>query len=115
MTINMPRGDIRLVPFNVKDATGELSDIQFEDIYFTVKRNYFDQEPIFQKKLSTGEIETDGQGNFWFTIHAEDTDNLSYGKYVFDIELVCLAEGIKQTTTGDFNLTYEATFRSNEG
>ena len=52
MTINMPRGDIRLVPFNVKDATGELSDIQFEEVYFTVKRNYFDQEPIFQKKLN---------------------------------------------------------------
>lgn len=114
MQITMPRGDIRLVPFNIKDASGELSDIQFDEIYVTVKRNYFDRDPIFQKKLSTGDIETDGHGGYWFTINAEDTDSLNYGKYVFDIELVCLAEDIKQTTVGDLNITYEATFRSNE-
>jgi hypothetical protein len=112
MTINMPRGDIRVVPFVVKDSEGNPSEIQFTEIYFTVKRNYHDQEYILQKRLSTGEIETDGLGTFWFTINASDTDGLSFGKYVFDIELV--ADGIKQTSTGDLVLTYEATYRSNE-
>lgn len=114
MTITMPRGDIRVVPFTVKDANGNLSDIAFEEVYFTVKRTYNDSEPIFQKRLTTGEIETDGTGNFWFTIEPEDTDNMGFGKYVFDIELVALDQGIKQTATGDFVLTYEATYRANE-
>lgn len=112
MTINMPRGDIRIIPFTVKDSEGNPSTIAFTEIYFTVKRNYHEQEPIFQKKLTTGEIETDGLGTFWFSIDSQDTDGLSFGKYVFDIELV--ADGLKQTSTGDLVLTYEATYKSNE-
>lgn len=114
MTINMPRGDLRVVPFTVKDNTGNLSEIAFEEVYFTVKRTYNDTDPIFQKRLTMGEIETDGSGTFWFIIRPEDTDNMSFGKYVFDIELVALDQDIKQTTTGDFNLTYESTHRANE-
>lgn len=110
----MPRGDIREITFSVKGNDGELYPLQFDDIYFTVKHDFYERNYIFQKRLSTGQIETDGEGNYWFVIKPEDTNGIRFGKYVFDIELVLLSEDIKQTTTGELVLTYEATHSANE-
>lgn len=96
----MPRGDIRPIHFDVKDPTGEPTEIQFDEIYFTVKKDYNSTEYLFQKRLSDGTIEPDINGGYNLVINAEDTDRLKYGGYVFDIELVAGAD-IKQTTVGD--------------
>jgi len=44
----------------------------------------------------------------------EDTDNMCFGEYMFDIELVIVGE-LKQTFVGKFILTAEVTFAENEG
>ena len=113
VTISMPRGDIRPIQFTVIDQAGGKSAIEFDEIYFTVKRSYHDKNFLFQKRLGNGTIETLDDGSYRFVIQAIDTDNLSIGKYVFDIELV-LGDEIKQTTVGEFILTPEVTFASNE-
>jgi hypothetical protein len=66
-----------------------------------------------QKRLSRNEIVLDSEGYFHFQISPEDTDNLDYGNYKFDIEVV--GEGIKQTFLGELILKDEVTFASNEG
>lgn len=59
LKISMPRGDIRPVKFTVTDPNGRVSDILFDEIYFTVKRSFNDKYYVFQKKLSDGSIELD--------------------------------------------------------
>lgn len=113
MTVTMPRGDIRTFIFTITDSSvDEKTVFELTDIYFTVKRTWNDKNYLIQKRLSNGEIEHLYDNTYQFVIEASDTDNLQFGNYVFDIELV--GNGIKQTQTGELILTYEATHASNE-
>jgi len=112
MNITMPRGDIRPVSFTINDANGTPSDISFDEIYFTVKRSFTDKRFLFQKKLSTGEIEQTNTGEYSLIIEPEDTNNLYFGEYAFDIEVV--NTDVKQTFVGELILTEEATHAANE-
>ena len=114
MTITFPRGDQYTQAFTVYKSDGQLCDIEFDEIYFTVKSGFSSQGFVFQKRMSRGEIVDVGDGKYEFTIMPADTDSLSIGHYVFDIELVNADEGIKQTLVGDLNLTNEVTFVTNE-
>ena len=113
MNISMPRGDLRQIKFSINDSSG-IVKTDFDEIYITFKKSYIHDEALFQKKLTTGDIEKDEQGYYHFAINPEDTNNLNYGKYVFDIE-VYLESLIKQTTVGTLELTNEVTFVGNEG
>lgn len=118
MRICMPRGDIKLVRFQVNDEDGSLCDIEFDEIYFTVKKQYSDANYLFQKRLSTGGIVKVDTGDYQIKIEPEDTDGLQINKngewYDFDIQLNYLDQ-IKQTFVGEFVLTKEVTHASNEG
>lgn len=112
MQISLPRGDIRNVRFQVKD--GEQIYTSFTEIYFTVKKNYKTDEVLIQKKLSDGGIVLDTTtGYFSFRFSPEDTNSLTYGTYVFDIE-VNQGDVIKQTSLGELVITEEVTFQDNE-
>lgn len=113
-SITMPRGDIRHVSFSIRDVSSQLSSIDFEEIYFTVKQAFSKTESIFQKRLSTGQIEKVEDGVYQFIIQPEDTDHLKVAKYACDIEIVDLSNEIKQTFTGSLTLTDEATHAANE-
>ena len=114
MTITMPRGDIRDVRFKVYDPTDQISDIDFDQIYFTVKKRAGDSSALIQKTLAGGDIVKLETGSYQFRILANDTDNLAIGEYAFDIEL-CYENSIKQTTVGILELTPEVTHAANEG
>lgn len=109
--ITMPRGDIKHVCFTIKDSEGKIIDTAFAEVYFTVKQSYTRNAFLFQKKLSDQTI-TFEDGVYSFTIDPEDTNNLSYGAYVFDIQVS--DEGIKQTIVGKITITEEVTFAENE-
>lgn len=113
MRITMPRGDIRPVRFVVYNASGEISDVNFDEIYFTVKKSFNNEDFLIQKRLSNGTIEADADRGYVFTIEPEDTNMLKVGRYVFDIELVSGTD-IKQTIVGELELTNEVTYASNE-
>lgn len=112
--VTMPRGDIRVVHFSVGDSTGENTNIEFTEIYITFKNNCKTNDYLFQKKLSDGSVIATSDGEYQFTIKPEDTDDLQFGTYVFDIELIYGSQ-LKQTFIGDLELTKEVTFASNEG
>jgi len=113
MTIRMPRGDIRLERFVVNNRDGTVTDIDFTEIYFTVKKTSRDINFLFQKRLSTGEIVKLGTGDYEIKIESDDTSGLSYGNYKFDIQLV-YGNQLKETFVGDLVITDEITFRENE-
>ena len=118
MRISMPRGDIRLVRFLVNARNGTAADVDFTEIYFTVKRSKNDRLYEFQKRLSTGGIKKLGLGDYQIKIEPEDTHNMivnstRFPNYVFDIQLD-YKEFIKETFTGTFVLTDEITYAENE-
>ena len=110
LQISLPRGDIRNIRFNV--TSGETAYTDFTEVYFTVKSATTKRNLLFQKKLSDGSIVLDGE-YFSTRIESEDTEELEYGKYVFDIEVV-KGDVIKQTTLGELTITPEVTFNENE-
>lgn len=113
MKITMARGDLYTLPFGVYiDDT--LFAESMDDIYFTVKKNHYNRDFIFQKKVSDGSIASDGQGSYVVRILPEDTNELSLGTYDFDFEIV-KAPNIKRTFTGVLELTKEVTHWYNEG
>lgn len=106
-----PRGDTTPITFNVKDSNGnELTN--FDEIYFTMKKNYNTGEMILQKRLTRGNI-TYEDGQFNLILGHKDTANLNYGKYVYDIE-VKSGQYFKTICIGTIQLTNESTFISNE-
>lgn len=112
LSIIMPRGDKRLFKFCIR--AGETLQTDMDEIYFTVKNTFRASNYIFQKRLTLGEI-TLGEDNYYHSsIDPSDTDELDYGVYKFDIEIIRGTE-IKQTAVGTLTLTDEATFASNEG
>lgn len=113
MTIRMPRGDIRLERFVVNNRDDTVTNIDFTEIYFTVKKSSKNIDFLFQKRLSAGEIIKLADGDYQVKIESDDTSDLSYGNYKFDIQLV-YGNQLKETFVGDFVITDEITFKENE-
>jgi len=109
----MPRGDIRLVRFLINDPNGTATDIDFTEIYFTVKKTTKDRLYQFQKRLDDGGIIKLALGDYQVKIEPEDTAKMFYGNYKFDIQLQ-YEDQLKETFVGDFVLTDEVTFNENE-
>lgn len=113
MRVAMPRGDIKLVRFLIHNPDGSSTDVDFTEIYFTVKKTARDRDYQFQKRLSTGGIVKLAPGDYQVKIEPEDTSTMSYGKYIFDVQLL-FEDQLKETFVGDFELTTEVTFLENE-
>ena len=117
--ITFARGDTFPLKISVKfKSTQEYVDFAFDDVYFTVKKNFTDTNYKFQKRLSDGTITADQQtGCFHVKIMPADTDGLSFGQYVYDVEVVkgtAPNVDIKKTLSGNLYLTNESTHASNE-
>lgn len=110
--IEMPRGDIRNVQVTIFNNDSH-SDVEFDEIYVTFKKNSLDEPFLFQYKLSAGTVWEVDTGIYEFKIRAADTENLPAGGYVFDIELIYNGT-IKQTTVGILKLTQDVTHTDDE-
>lgn len=109
--MQLTRGDTKKYYFQRKNKDGEVIIDAPSAIYFTVKRQYFDQDPLIQKTLD--DMTLDADGTYHFTIEPTDTDGLKYGTYVFDIQVV--NANVKTTIAkGNLVVTEEVTFASNE-
>ena len=80
------RGDSKLIKFRRVDQNGEVLTSLPTAMYFTVKDSP-DGRLIFQKTLENG-ITFDDE-TFYYTVEIlpTDTENLSFGRYGFDIEV----------------------------
>ena len=115
--ISIPRGDTKHLKINVRDSQGQHIDFDLDYVYLTVKKNFTDTEPKFQKSLSSGTISKLESGIYQTVIMPEDTDHLAYGRYVFDIEVIkgdISAPTFKTTKVGEFIIDNESTFARNE-
>lgn len=96
--------------FEVKVMDGK-TPAEVDKIYFTLKTNCFEENPIFQKSLINGIVYKDNA--YYIVINPEDTKDLEYGEYVFDIKII--KDGIKKTIEkGLLAVTEAVTFSCNE-
>lgn len=108
--MELVRGDTAKFKFRRYNADGNVIGTIADEIYFTVKVNSYTQECVLQKKLE--DMTFDEDYYYHITINPEDTDELDYGTYRYDIEVV--QDGNKTTTVGELILKEEVTFASNE-
>ena len=114
MDLEFPRGDTKVFKFKLTDKNGKDLILSSTDkIYVTAKSNSNSKEVLFQKVIGNG-IELNNDGYYYVTINPNDTNDLSYGSYGYDIE-VKMSNGIVKTVTiGTITITDEFTFVGDE-
>lgn len=113
MNIELIRGDTLPLKFQRKLVDNSVVTEKPDKMFFTVKTDYFNEEYLFQKRLDESIVYNEQDNYYYLTIEPEDTDNLSYGKYVFDIEIIKDGD-VKTILKGKLKITQEVTFTSNE-
>lgn len=115
--IEFTRGDTFMYGFHLVDSNKKPINFNVGDaeIYFTVKKNENISNVIFQKKFSTGDIKLDEEsdGFYYLTINADDTNELKYGQYGYDVTIKT-GEFVSTQIIGTITLTKEYTHKVNE-
>ena len=112
--MNITRGDTKTFIFQRKDINNQVIAQKPDEMYITIKRNTELQSFIIQKRLNDGSITYDEETNYYsFTILPIDTNNLEYGDYKYDIEII-EAGKVRTIKKGIFTIEEEVTFASNE-
>lgn len=104
------RGDTAKYKFRRYNAEGNVIGTKADAIYFTVKVDGYSNEVLLQKTIE--DMEFDSDYYYHITIRPEDTDELEYGTYQYDIEVI--QDGNKTTTRGEFIINEEITFVGDE-
>jgi hypothetical protein len=81
--ISMIRGDSESITLSLKRDDVIIPFNQGDTVYFTVKQGYSTEKITLQKIIT----EFDEGGNCIIEIEPEDTKELSFGSYVYDIQL----------------------------
>lgn len=82
-TLGLNRGTTFRLKAQRKDCEGNPILSEPEELYFIVKKRWTDKTALITKTLE--DMTFDEDGYFHFTIYPEDTENIPYGKYVWDL------------------------------
>ena len=112
---DFPRGNTCPITFDLVDNQQEPFELaEGDEIYFTIKKVYTMKKFLLQKKLSDGDI-TIEDNVATIMLNEEDTANLDFGKYDYDIKFKNQEENYAKTlVVGDVELTEETTWLANE-
>jgi hypothetical protein len=114
MDLEFPRGDTKKFKFKLKDKNGEdISLTPGDMLYFTVKQDPNTNARVIHKKLGSG-IELGDDGYYHVTLTSNDTAELAYGGYGYDIELKSSTGLVQTLTIGNIVLTEEYTWKGDE-
>ncbi len=105
------RGDDKTFSIERYDADEKLITDKAEELIITCKENAYTNKIIFQKTLSSGDIEFK-DGVYSFEIKGSDTEKLSYGTYYLD---VVVYENNKKRTVHLDELEVTKHYNFNEG
>lgn len=79
----MIRGDSESITLSLKDGETVISFVPGDTVYFTVKRSAIVDDIALQKIVT----EFNEDGNCIIEISPDDTKNLEFRRYVYDIQL----------------------------
>lgn len=111
--ISFARGDSYEKGFQLQERDGTPILTEFDEVYFTAKKNFKDRNYVLQKRMSDGGINNDGNGHYTLLFLPEDTNGLNFGEYDCDVEFV-KGRTFKRTFEGKLKLTEESTHQNNE-
>ena len=101
--IYIQRGNSATFSIELMDeSTGEPYDFSEDTVVFTVKRFLTDREPLLQKTVVNGMV----------TITTEDTNELNFGQYFYDVTLLT-ENGILSTVIGPAQFVVGEVVRDN--
>lgn len=98
----MVQGDTKQFTVEIGGLTTPLTSC-----YFSVKKQYYDDNYIFQKSLENGitEVET---GKVRVRIAPADTRNVDLGVYLYDLQ-IGIGDDIYTVMRGELKIVYEIT------
>lgn len=105
------RGDNKTFTFQRKDKSGKIITEKPDKMYLTIKQNEYEKQALIQKTFDNGiRFEED---TYYVDFVPEDTDDLIFGEYVYDIEIINgdIVKTIKKDT---FIIDSEVTHKENE-
>ena len=111
--LKFKRGDTFAFKSKLKlKSEQQITKDDISELYVTCREGYYEKFPIiFQKTIDDVEI-SDGYVHIRF--EPEDTENLDYRTYYFDLEITLKGEKKnRKTKSGQFTLLYESTIRKN--
>lgn len=82
--IFLTRGDTAKIALSITSAGNSAYDSTKDTVVLTVKKSTTDKEKILQKTAVNGII----------TLSHDDTKNLDYGDYVYDVQLTTVAGNV---------------------
>lgn len=105
------RGDSKTFTFQRKNKNGEVIAEKPDKMYLTIKQNEYEKQALIQKTFDDGIIFENG--TYYVDFLPKDTDDLSFGEYVYDIEIINgdIVKTIKKDT---FIIDSEVTHKENE-
>lgn len=98
--ISLTRGDSLILNFTIKKNDEDYTPVAGDVVRFALKHHIPDDEPIILRTADTTEMT--------ITLNPEDTKELAFGTYVYDIELTTV-DGFVDTFIGPskFKITEE--------
>ena len=113
MDLEFTRGDTQVIKFQIKDGyDNPIIPTLSDNVYFTVKQNSNSKKVLIKKVFPENGINYE-DGYFYFTLESDDTSNLAYGTYQYDIEFKS-EKYVKTLGFGSITLTDEITFKEDE-
>lgn len=113
--LTLIRGDTYNLTFSLFGAEEKPIILSSQDkCYFTVKKDFIHEDYIFQKRYGEGITYNEQTGLYEIKIKQDDTCDLNFGSYKFDIKVKLGDEIVKTILRGALVLTNNATHRCNE-
>jgi len=112
--VKIIRGDYKEFKIIRKTQDGEIIDEAIDKMYFTVKKSCYLKDYLFQKTLDNGIIYDETNKCYIVKIKPEDTNDLSFDTYYYDVEIKKDDE-VKTLIVDTFVVEKEVTHSGNEG
>lgn len=113
--IEIIRGDTKTLKFQrINKSTKEVITEKPDEMYMTIKSSYKNEDYVIQKRLSDDSISFNIEDYFYYvTLEPKDTNDLEFGDYDFDIEVI-EEENKKTILVGEITILKEVTWEANE-
>ncbi len=108
------RGNYKIFKFQRKTKSRETIKELPDKMYFTVKESTYKKDAIFQKKLNEGITYSEDDNYYRVEILQDDTENMAYGTYEYDIKIIYDGNKPKTLIVGTLEICEVVTHKANE-
>lgn len=114
MDLEFTRGDTKVFKFRLRDRQKQPLNLTSTDkLYLTAKKDANSNAVLFQKTIGNG-IELKEDGYYHVTINPDDTNQLPYGSYGYDIQVKTGTGKVTTLIVATITLTEEYTHKGDE-